>query len=208
MIETKTETIVPSVLPGQMLYPSHTTHWPGASVPPRLCSCAQVWVSGLPPECQWCPVGSGGHVTTKCGDISIMYDAELMAVATGAAGTLVAAIASSGAERMRVKVAHFFRRGTPGQQLAAAQAVDETAAQLASPSAEGQALAADVWVQLIAQHLAAHRDAMNEVDELAVPTPKPAKVRNQHNTGTGTFIGGDVHGGMTFNYGGASDGGR
>lgn len=50
--------------------------------------------------------------------------------------------------------------------------------------------------------------AMSEVDELAVPTPPASKVWNQHNTGTGTFIGGDVHGGMTFNYGGASDGGR
>jgi hypothetical protein len=30
---------------------------------------------------------------------------------------------------------------------------------------------------------------MSEVDELAVPTPPASKVWNQHNTGTGTFIG-------------------
>ncbi|MEU2746712.1 hypothetical protein ABZ613_10480 [Streptomyces collinus] len=49
---------------------------------------------------------------------------------------------------------------------------------------------------------------MSEVDELAVHNMPASKVWNQHNTGTGTFIGGDVHGGMTFNYGGASDVGR
>ncbi|MFF3328732.1 hypothetical protein ACFYWX_04100 [Streptomyces sp. NPDC002888] len=137
-----------------------------------------------------------------------MYDADLMAVATGAASTLVAAIATSGAEKMRLKVAHFFRRATPEQQRAATQAVDDTAAQLTSPAPETRALAETVWAQLFARYLAEHREALSEVDELAVPTPSVSKVWNQHNTGTGTFIGGDVHGGMTFNYGGASDGGR
>lgn len=165
-----------------------------------------MWI--VPSECHWCPVGSAGAGHHERGDISIMYDAELMAVATGAAGTLVAAIATSGAEKMRLKVAHFFRRATPEQQRTAAQAVDDTAAQLTSPSPETQALAATAWAQLIAQYLAEHGDAVSEVDELAVPAPPASKVWNQHNSGTGTFIGGDVHGGMTFNYGGASDGGR
>ena len=137
-----------------------------------------------------------------------MYDAELMAVATGAAGTLVAAIAASGAEKMRLRVAHFFRRANLDQQRAAAQAVDDTAAQLTAPTPEAQALAATAWAQLIAQYLAEHRDAMSEVDDLAVHNSTASKVWNQHNTGTGTFIGGDVHGGMTFNYGGAPDGGH
>ncbi|PNG93449.1 hypothetical protein [Streptomyces malaysiensis] len=134
-----------------------------------------------------------------------MYDAELMAVATGAAGTLVAAIAASGAEQMHLKVAHFFRLASPDQQRAAAQAVDDTAVQLTPSSPEAQVLA---WAQLIAQYLAEHHDAMSELDELVVPTPPASKVWNQHNNGTGTFIGGDVHGGVTFNYGGASDGGH
>lgn len=137
-----------------------------------------------------------------------MYETELMAVATGAAGTLVAAIATSGAEKMRVKVAHFFRRATPDQLRAATQAVDDTAAQLASPAADTQAIATNAWAELIAQYLAEHRGAMSEVDELALPTPPASKVWNQHNTGTGTFIGGDVHGGVTFHYGRASDGGH
>ncbi|WP_328550282.1 hypothetical protein [Streptomyces sp. NBC_00366] len=111
-----------------------------------------------------------------------MYDAELMAVATGAAGTLVAAIATSGAERMRLKVAHFFRRATQDQQRAAAQAVDDTAARLTSPSPETQALAATACAQLIAQYFAEHRDATSEVDELAVPAAPASKVWNQHNT--------------------------
>ncbi|MFI1291991.1 hypothetical protein ACH4VM_26605 [Streptomyces sp. NPDC020792] len=137
-----------------------------------------------------------------------MYETELMAVATGAAGMLVAAIATSGAEKMRLKVAHFFRRATPDQQRAAAQAVDDTAAQLTSPAPDTQALVTTAWSQLIAQYLAEHRDAMSEVDDLTTPMPSASKVWNQRNTGTGTFIGGDVHGGVIFNYGGASDGGR
>ncbi|MBJ7902165.1 hypothetical protein IF655_02480 [Streptomyces sp. DSM 110735] len=136
-----------------------------------------------------------------------MYDAELMAVATGAGGTLVAAIAASGAEKMRLKVAHFFRRASLDQQRAAARAVDDTAAQLASGTPETQALAASAWAQLIAQYLAEHNEAMSEVDELAIPSPPVSKVWHQHNASTGTFIGGDVHGGMTFNYGGAPDDG-
>jgi hypothetical protein len=86
--------------------------------------------------------------------------------------------------------------------------VDDTAAPLTLPTPEAQALAATAWAQLIAQYLAEHRDAMSEVDELAVHNMPASKVWNQHNTGTGTFIGGDVHGGMTFNCGGASDVGR
>ncbi|MEU9502621.1 hypothetical protein [Streptomyces sp. NPDC048196] len=136
-----------------------------------------------------------------------MYDAELMSVATGAAGSLVAAIATWGAEKMRGRVMHFFRQGSAAQRRAAAQAVDDTATQLTSSAEGADALAANVWTQLIAQYLAQHRDAMSEIGDLAVPAP-PSKVWHQHNRGTGTFIGGDVHGGVTFNYGEAADGGR
>lgn len=139
----------------------------------------------VPLECQWCPGGSAAARHHER-----------------------AAIATSGAEKMRLKVTHFFRRATPEQQRAVAQAVDDTAAQLTSPSADAQALAATAWAQLIAQYLAGHRDSMSEVHELAVPTPPASRVWHQHNAGTGTFIGGDVHGGLTFNHGGASDGGR
>ncbi|WP_318202262.1 hypothetical protein [Streptomyces sp. SCL15-4] len=137
-----------------------------------------------------------------------MYDAELTAVATGAAATLVAAIATSGAEQIRQKVAHFFRRADPDQQRSAVQAVDDTAAALASSSPEAHELAATVWMQLIARYLDEHRDAMGEVGDLGVVTPLASKVWNQYNTGTGTFIGGDVHGGMTVHYGGIPDGGH
>lgn len=51
-------------------------------------------------------------------------------------------------------------------------------------------------------------DSLTFNGAIAVPTPPASKVWNQYNTGTGTFIGGDVHGGMTFNYGRATDGGR
>ncbi|MGW3127061.1 hypothetical protein [Streptomyces sp. NPDC001123] len=137
-----------------------------------------------------------------------MYETELMAVATGAAGTLVAAIATSGAEKMRVKVAHFFRRATPEQQRAATQAVDDTAAQLTPPGSDSQAIATNAWAELIAHYLAEHPDAISDIDELGSPTPPDSKVWNQRNTGTGTFIGGDVRGDVVFNYGGAPDGGR
>jgi hypothetical protein len=147
-------------------------------------------------------------ITTNGDGFSIMYETELWAVATGAAGTLVAAIATYGAERVRLKVTRFFRHATPDQQRVAAQAVDDTAAQLASPAPDTQDLAVSMWARLISQYLAEHRDAMGEVDELVMPAPTGPKTWNQHNNGAGTFIGGDVYGGVTFNYGGASDGGN
>lgn len=137
-----------------------------------------------------------------------MYDSDLTAVATGAAGTLVAAIATSGAERMRRRVAHFFRRATADRQRAAAQAVDDTAAQLAARSPDARALAVSAWARLIEQQLTDHRDAAAELDELAVPTSVTSKVWNQRNTGAGTFIGGDLYGGATFIHGGAPDAGQ
>jgi hypothetical protein len=133
-----------------------------------------------------------------------MYDAELMAVATGAAGTLVASIATWGAEEARAKVAHFFRLADSDQQDDAARAVNETAASLRQPDAGAHAAAVSVWIRLIARYLADHREAVTEIDELVALGPSVSKVWNQHNTGTGTFIGGDVHGGMTLNHGGAS----
>ncbi|MDG4858779.1 hypothetical protein P8605_11555 [Streptomyces sp. T-3] len=135
-----------------------------------------------------------------------MYEAELMATATGAAGTLVAAIATWGAENARAKVVRFFRRGGQDQQRAAVQAVDDTVARLASPDPGAQALSVSLWAQLFAQYLAEHREAAAELDELTAVGTAAVKVVNQHNTGAGTFIGGDVHGGITLHQGGAPDG--
>jgi hypothetical protein len=140
--------------------------------------------------------------------ISIMYEPELLAVATGAAGTIVAAITTWGAETMRVRVGHFFHRATPEQQRAAVQAVNETVAQLDSPGADPAAIAATTWTGLIARYVAEYPDALDEVGELSALTAPVSKVWQQQNTGTGTFIGGDVHGGVVFNNGGLVDGGN
>lgn len=137
-----------------------------------------------------------------------VFETEIMTVATGAAGSLVAAIATWGTEKMRTQVKHFFRHATPEQQTAAIQAVDDTAARLSSDHADSQAATVDAWIARLAQYLTEHHDAMAEIDDLATPPITTSKTWNQHNHSTGTFIGGDVHGGVTFNFGGASDGGR
>jgi hypothetical protein len=131
-----------------------------------------------------------------------MYDAELLTVATGAAGTLVAAIATWGAEEARAKVAHFFHRDT-AQRDVAVRAVEETAARLQRPDAAAHAGAVSLWVGLIAPYLAQHREAMSELDELATSTRPGAQVWNQNNHGSGTFIGGSVHGPVTLHAGGS-----
>lgn len=136
-----------------------------------------------------------------------MYEAELMAVATGAAGSLVAAISTYGVEQVRAKVAHFFRRATPAQRSATAQALDDTAARLASPPTDAEdvrATATRMWAELIAGYMAEHGDAVREADALVAVPERGSNVWQQHNTGTGTFIGGDVHGGVVFNNGGTS----
>ncbi|MFB6887727.1 hypothetical protein ACFCX4_00215 [Kitasatospora sp. NPDC056327] len=137
-----------------------------------------------------------------------MYDAEITAVATGAAGTLVAAIATWGAGKMQSTVAHFFRLGTAHQQQAATVAVGTTAAQLSSEDGEARAAATEAWAEAIARYLSEHREAMAEVDGLAQPMPSTSNVWNQRNSGTGTFIGGNVYGGLTLSQDGTPDGGR
>ncbi|MFG3227572.1 hypothetical protein ACGF07_22690 [Kitasatospora sp. NPDC048194] len=137
-----------------------------------------------------------------------MYDAEVTAVATGAAGTLVAAIATWGAGKMQVAVGHFFRRGTPQEQRAAMEAVNATAAELSSGGDGARAAAAAAWTEVLAQYLSDHRDLLGEVDGLGRPGSAVSSVWNQHNTGTGTFVGGNVYGGLTIQQGGGPDDGR
>ncbi|MFJ9771985.1 hypothetical protein ACIRVF_12170 [Kitasatospora sp. NPDC101157] len=137
-----------------------------------------------------------------------MYDAEIAAVATGAAGTLVAAITTWGAGKMQATVAHFFRRGTPQEQRAAMEAVNATATELSSGGDEARTAAAAAWTEILTQYLSDHRDLLGEVGVLGRPGSPVSSVWNQRNTGSGTFIGGSVYGGLTIQQGGGPDGGR
>ncbi|MGW2342727.1 hypothetical protein [Streptomyces sp. NPDC001661] len=138
-----------------------------------------------------------------------MYEAELVAVATGAAGTLVAAIATSGAQATKAQVMRFFRHGTPGQQRAAIQEIDDTTARLGSSATDAHGQSVRAWAELITQYVIEHREAVDEIGELTEAGERgTVRVWNQHNTGSGTFIGGDVHGGLTLHHGGTPDGQR
>ncbi|MEU6347527.1 hypothetical protein ABZ883_42165 [Streptomyces sp. NPDC046977] len=133
-----------------------------------------------------------------------MSETELMAIATGAAGTIAAAMATSGALAIRDRVATLFHRGTAAEQSEALDAVDRDAASLADGRPVEQVTR--LWAVRIASYLAAHPEAVPDATRLAQPPRVDAsQTWHQHNTGRGTFIGRDVHGGITSNHNGPSD---
>ncbi|GGP36402.1 hypothetical protein [Streptomyces abikoensis] len=124
-----------------------------------------------------------------------MYEAEIMTVATGAAGTLVAAGVSGGAHALRARIVALFRHGTSEEQAAALAVVEQEAG-----LTEGERI--EALATRIAAYLVAHPDAIPEVK--AVAADFKATTYYQHNTGSGIFIGRDHVGDLTINHGGSA----
>ncbi|MFB6847922.1 hypothetical protein ACFCXS_24120 [Streptomyces sp. NPDC056373] len=124
-----------------------------------------------------------------------MYEAEIMTVASGAAGTLVAAGVTGGAQALRARVVALFRRGTVQEQDAAVAAAESASGRTETERIE--ALAA-----LIAAHLVAHPDARPDIEAAAADSN--AVIYHQHNTGSGVFVGRDHLGDLTINHGGST----
>lgn len=123
-----------------------------------------------------------------------MYDAELLAIATGAAGTLVASGVAGGALALRERVASLLRRATAGERDAVTEIIENGSGLTASQMIE-------ILASCLADYLVAHPDAIPEFEASA---RGGVSVYNQHNTGTGVFIGRDHCGDLTINHGGES----
>lgn len=112
-------------------------------------------------------------------------------VASGAAGTLIGGAVTGGTVWFRAKVRELARRGTNAEQEAMIAVLDD---QNATPEELTERL-----TPLIKAHLDAYPQAATEFEALTLTGPT---IYNQTNNGSGVFIGGDNHGGLTINHGG------
>ncbi|MGW3012037.1 hypothetical protein ACWC9R_24860 [Streptomyces sp. NPDC001219] len=125
-----------------------------------------------------------------------MLDEAALAVATGAAGNVIAYLVQGRAEAVRTRISAIFRHGGVGRDDEAMRLLDDDTASLAQHRIS-QAEATVRWTGLLTAALAAHPDARSDMEALAAfapPTMKTVSIGSQHNHGSGTFIGGDNHG--------------
>ncbi len=122
---------------------------------------------------------------------AVMSDAELLAIATGAAATILADAVRLGWDRARATVDRLFRQGTEGERDAALGALSRGVAD------DDRRIA---LASLLAAHAERRPEVLAELRSLAAsPSAAPA-LQVQRNEGSGTFIAGDVIGGLTINH--------
>jgi hypothetical protein len=129
-----------------------------------------------------------------------MLDEVTTAIATGAAGNIIAHLLDGQLDALRAQVARIFRHGTGQEQTAALQALETDAVALAGRTIARSDLT-ERWACLLLSHLSAHPGAREDIEAFALTagTNEPMNVGSQNNYGTGPFIGRDNYGSMTFN---------
>ncbi|MFB7470375.1 hypothetical protein [Kitasatospora sp. NPDC056184] len=113
-------------------------------------------------------------------------------VATGSAVALVSGAVTGGLAWAGMKVRELVHRGTPAER--------EALIAVFSDREIGSEELVTRLTSLIRAHLDSHPEAIPEFMAL---TATGTTVFNQHNTGSGLFIGGDNHGSLTINHGGS-----
>jgi hypothetical protein len=128
-----------------------------------------------------------------------MLDDAATAVATGAAGNIVAYMLSGQVESLRDQVARLFRHGTEEERSAALRTLEDDAVAVSQQKASETELT-EQWTNLLLSYLAARPEARRDIEAF---TSSPiingaTNVGSQHNHGSGTFIGGNNYGGIIF----------
>lgn len=123
-----------------------------------------------------------------------MFDAETTAILTGAAGNVVAYMLNGRVDAVRSWIGRVFHSASKGERLNQLRAIEDDMAALT----DHVYTEADVkarWAVVLASHLAAHPEALAEIQAMNSPaTIQSMHVEEQHNHGNGTFIGGDNYG--------------
>ncbi|MER7662815.1 hypothetical protein [Streptomyces sp. NPDC096193] len=124
-----------------------------------------------------------------------MLDEAAIAVATGAASSVIAYLAQGRLDAVRARIAAIFRHGGASSEAEAVQALVDTSSAL-SQQRINQAEATARWAGLLTAALAAHSETRPDIEALASAAPpnKTVNIGSQHNYGSGTFVGGDNHG--------------
>jgi hypothetical protein len=145
-----------------------------------------------------------------------MVDPNLVALATGAGGNVVASMITGSALVIRARLTQYFRAGTPDELASALAAYDNDARafeewvratrsnpELASELASTKAQLSQEWTRRLVEFIITHPAAKADLEALATVTDPP-KYGNQLNAGSGTFVNGTVFGGIHNSYGESS----
>jgi hypothetical protein len=127
-----------------------------------------------------------------------MLDEVATAIATGAAGNIIAYMLNGQVDALRAQVVRIFRHGTEQERYVALRTLeDDTVALTQKRTSETDVTGR--WISLLLSYLTAHPKARGDIKAFAsAPVVKTMNIGSQHNHGSGPFIGGDNYGNMTF----------
>lgn len=133
---------------------------------------------------------------------------EMTFAATTIAVAFLTQATQDGYQRAREAIGRLIRRSGPEDEVAASlERLDRDRAAVAqAPAGEREAVAlaaAAAWVPMLARLAESEPVTYAELVDLS-RRDRPTVV-NQHNHGTGTFISGNIEGGLTINHGARHD---
>ena len=128
-----------------------------------------------------------------------MLDEVATAIATGAAGNIIAYMLNGQVDALRGQVARIFRHGTEPERSAVLRTLKDDAVTLTQQEASKTDVTGR-WTSILLSYLAAHPEARGDIEAFASAPVinKTMNIGSQHNHGSGPFIGGDNYGNMTF----------
>jgi hypothetical protein len=128
-----------------------------------------------------------------------MLDEVATAIATGAAGNIIAYMLNGRVDALRVQIARIFRHGTEQERSVVLRTLEDDAVALTQQEASKTALTGR-WTGLLLSYLTAHPEARGDIEAFASVSGihKTMNIGSQHNHGSGPFIGGDNYGNITF----------
>jgi hypothetical protein len=130
-----------------------------------------------------------------------MLDEVAIAVATGAAGNMVAYMLNGRVDALRGQVARIFRHGTEQERSTALRTLEDDVVALTQRETSKTDVV-ERWTSLLLSHLTAHPEAHADIEVFAsaqvINFNETMNIGSQHNYGAGSFIGGDNYGNLTF----------
>jgi hypothetical protein len=128
-----------------------------------------------------------------------MLDEVVTAIATGAAGNIVAYMLNGQVDALRAQIARIFRHWTEQERSTVLRRLEDDAVALTRQGVSETDLTRR-WASLLVSYLTAHPEAHGDIQAFAsVPViNKTMNIGSQHNHASGTFIGGDNYGSINF----------
>ena len=128
-----------------------------------------------------------------------MLDEVTTAIATGAAGNVIAYMLNGRVDALRTQVAGMFRHGTPQERATVLRGLDEDARAL-NRAEVSKADLTERWIKLLASYLAQHPEARSDIEafDSLHTASRIINIGSQNNIGSGFFIGGENHGDISL----------